>query len=166
MSESLNVGPGEAWVLSRVGINEPDPSEPLHVRLLDAIRRCGPGATAGAYLSACRFAVVQEHLMAGAVYAEERAAYEKAKGRFVVKAMNEPRVEGGPRMSMGLAEAMAEGDDDLYGRKLRFLVAEKREQTMRKFLDAIEGALDNHRTDRADARRADTASAQGLTGGA
>lgn len=166
MSEIAPVGPGEAFVLGRIGIVDPDLGDPFHAGLLAAVRRVGPGQSQGSYLSALRFQIVQEHLLAGRVYAEERAQYERAKSRHIVKAMNEPRSEGSPRMSLGLAEHMAETDDGLYERKLRFLVAEKREQTMRKFLDAIEGALDNHRTDRADQRAADRASAQGLTGGA
>ena len=157
---------GVAFVLARIGIVDAEPVDPFHARLIDAVMRVGPGGSLGAYLSALRFAIVQEHLEAGARYAEQRALYERAVAQHVVRAMNTKREEGMPRMSLGLAEQMAETDDGIYERKLTFLIAEKREQTMRKFLDAIEGALDNHRTDRADQRAADRASAQGLTGGA
>lgn len=162
--DAMVLGNGERRVLATLGIVDPDLSPgSLHSRLLAAVRRVGPGASLGSYLSAVRFTIVQEHLSAGRSFAESKALYEKAVARRIVEEMHRER-EGGPKMSLGLATAIAEGDDALFEKKLTYVVAEKREQTMRKWLDAIEGALDNHRTDRADLRAADRASAQGLTG--
>ncbi|ERG63504.1 hypothetical protein L332_03415 [Agrococcus pavilionensis RW1] len=151
-------------MLATIGIVEPDlEGEPLHRELVAAIRRVGPGASQGTYLSAVRFAIVSEHLAAGRAFAEAKARYERSVSRRVVEEMAKPR-EDGRRMSLGWAERIA--DEAAYEHKLAYLVAEKREQTLRKWLEAIQGALDNFRTARADERAADAAHAQGLTGGA
>jgi hypothetical protein len=67
-------------------------------------------------------------------------------------------------MTLGLAERLAMHEH--YTLRLEFLIAEKREQAMRKFLDTLTAALENHRTDRADQRAADVGHARGLSGGA
>lgn len=164
-NEAMALGVGERAVLATLGIVDPDLTPGgLHARLLAAVRRVGPGGSLGSYLSAVRFTIVQEHLGAGEEFARSKALYEKAVARRVVEEMHRERKDGAPRMSVSLATSIAEADDNLFEMKLRYVVAEKREQTMRKWLDAIEGALDNHRTDRADLRAADRAAAQGLTG--
>lgn len=150
-------------VLSSIGLTNPDPSDSLHVRLVNAVLRVGVGKSQGAYLSALRFEFNWEHEQAGMTFAKSKAAFEHSVDRRKVEEMAKPR-EDGRKMSLGWAEAIAE--DAAYEHKLAFLMAEQRERSMRQFLQTIAGALDNHRTDRADLRAADAAHAQGMTGGA
>jgi len=65
-----------------------------------------------------------------------------------------------------MAVRIANASDEAYRLLLEYRLAEQRERAMRNFLQTIQGALDNHRTDRADQRSADRAHADGFTGGA
>lgn len=153
--------PGAALVLREtIGLQHPDPNDALHAELIETVLELGPGATFGQRVVALRF-VFNWHLRsAGKQFATAKTAYEahmaKLKTRFLVE----------PKMSVAKAEVMAEADDESYRLKLQYLLAEQRERAMRKFLDTLEAALDNHRTDRADQRAGDRAHAQGIGGGA
>lgn len=142
---------------------DPDPADPLHVKLMETVRALGSGATYGQRIVALRFDFAWELREAGKVFAEAKTAYEH---QVAVKVVEEQAraAKDGRRQSLGLAEAIAEVA--AYEAKLRYLLAEKREQSMRKFLDALDAALENHRTDRADARKVDQATSQGYAGGA
>lgn len=146
--------------LRRIGIDQPDVSNPLHVKLIDALRPLGPASTLGQRVVAMRWVFNWELNEAGKEFATAKSNYEhhmaKAKTRLLAE----------PKMSVAKAEAIAEAEDESYRLKLTYLLAEQRERSMRKFLDTLDAALDNHRTDRADARAGDTAHAQGYGGGA
>lgn len=153
----------EAWLLSvlrDVGIAAPDPANPLHVKLVNTLNRLGATATFGQRIVAMRWDFNWELTEAGREFAEAKANYERLFAKKKVASLVEPK------MSVAKAEAIAEADDDVYGMKLTYLLAEQRERAMRKFLETLEAALDNHRTDRADWRAGDRAHADGLTGGA
>lgn len=160
----MSVHPGVASVLrDMIGLTSVDEQNPLHQQLVDAIVNAGPGASFGARVVALRYVFNWELNQAGAQYARAKADYEHAVARRVMEetatAASEDR-----KIALGLAEKIAE--HDAYELKLQYLLAEQRERSMRKFLDTLDAALDNHRTDRADQRAGDRASAQGYGGGA
>jgi hypothetical protein len=142
-----------------MGLQEPNGDDPFHRKLWQAVVDAGPGASYGARVVALKFAVNWELVDAGHDYAvaktDYEAAYAKVKTRWLVE----------PKMSVAKAEALADADPDIYGLKLKYRLAELREQAMRKFLDTLSGALENHRTDRADQRAGDRAEARGFGGG-
>lgn len=154
------------WVLEAlraIGLLHPDPDDALHVRLVNAVLRLGPAAALGVQLSTLRFEFAWELRDAGAVFAQAKADYERTYARAVVKARAEGAASG-EKVPVSYAEKVAE--IEAYDHKLRYLVAEQRERSMRKFLDAIEAAVEVWRTGRADERAADRAHAQGYSGGA
>jgi hypothetical protein len=152
----------QATLRSIIGL-EADPADELHQKLAATIKDLGPGATYGQRIVALRFDFVWELREAGKVFATSKADYENAIATKVPEIVERAALEG-KKVALGLAQAMAERD--AYELKLTYLVAEKREQAMRKFLDALDAALENHRTDRADARAGDRAHSQGFGGGA
>lgn len=151
-----------ATLRSIIGL-EVDDADALHQKLAKTITDLGPGATYGQRIVALRFDFAWELRAAGKVFGEAKGDYESTKSRRVVE-ITETALNDGRKVTLGLAEHMAEAE--LYDRKLTYLVAEQRERAMRKFLDALDAALENHRTDRADSRAGDRASAQGMAGGA
>lgn len=160
----MTVHPGVAAILRDIiGLAGVDEENPLHQQLADAITNAGPGASFGARVVALRYVFNWQLNDAGAVFAKAKADYEHAVARSVTETMAKGTTDG-RRMSLGWAEKIAE--ESAYEAKLQYLLAEQRERSMRKFLDTLDAALDNHRTDRADQRAADRASAQGFGGGA
>lgn len=152
---------GVALVLRQtVGLGAPELTDPLHRALFDAVVDLGPNASLGMRIVALRYVFNWELVSAGSEYATAKANYEKHMSRAKAKLLSEPK------MSVAKAEVIADADDEAYRLKLQYLVAEQRERAMRKFLDTLDAALENHRTDRADQRAGDRAHAGGYTGGA
>lgn len=149
--------------LRSIGLTDPDPDDALHVRLVNAVLRLGPGAARGVQLSAMRFEFAWALKEAGQEFAEAKANYEHAFARAIVRERAEAAANG-EKMPVSHAERLAEVE--AYVHKLTYLLAEQRERAMRKFLDAIEAAVDTWRTLRADERAADRAHAGGYSGGA
>lgn len=147
-------------VLRSIGLTEPDPDVELHVRLVNAVLRLGAGAAYGRQLTAMRFEFAWALESAGREFAQAKTDYEHklavAKAALMLK-------DG---FSGVKAQAIAEADPGLYELLLTYRLAELRERAMRKFLDAIENAVEVWRTGRADERAADRAHAQGFSGGA
>jgi hypothetical protein len=132
---------------------EPDPSDSLHKRVVIALRSTG-GAPLGDQLVALQFAFNGELLSAGREWADAKSKYENH-----VKA-EATRLRREEHMSATAARLAAEGAVDALEMRRRELVAEKREQAIRKYLDTFQSAMDNHRTNRADWRAVDTFHAQ------
>lgn len=156
MTEQLD--PRVAAVLASVGIHQPSKDDPLHVALVNAVWRT-LGGSYGAQLIAMRFEVNQMLRDAGADYADARTAFEHFVDRETVRL-----AMGDEKVSRALAEQVARASDKGLELKLGFLLAEKREQFLRKLLDTFAAASDNHRTDRADQRAADSFHAHGHDG--
>lgn len=154
---------GLAEVLLDIGMAEPDMTVPLHVKLIDAMRRLGPHATHGARVVAMRYIFNWELDAAGSLFAEAKTKYETFIDRETLRLR---ATDDSGKLSRVEAEQMARASDRAYDLKLTYLTAEQRERSMRNFLVTLEKDLDNHRTDRADWRAADRAHAQGLDGGA
>lgn len=159
----MTVHPGVAAILRDIiGLDEVDEANPLHQQLADAITNAGPAASFGARVVALRYVFNWQLLDAGKVFATAKADYERYIDRETVRL----RATGEKPPTRAEAEQIARASDRAYELHLAYLVAEQRERAMRNFLNTLESALDNHRTDRADQRAADRASAQGFGGGA
>lgn len=151
------------WLLSvlrDIGMDGPDPENPLHVKLVNTLARLGVGASFGDRISAMRFVFNWELDEAGRIYAKAKTDYEVYIDRETVKQRAKD-----DKTSRAEAEQIARATDRAYELKLQYLMGEQRERSMRNFLSTLESALDNHRTNRADMRAGDRASAQGYTGG-
>lgn len=140
--------------LRRIGLHQPDPKNALHVRLVDALRRTR-GATWGNQVVAMKFEFNWEHVEAGREYAQSKVDYEHFIDVETVRLTATEKTPSGKPIPRTTAEQMARASDQAYQLQLQYLLAEKREQSMRKFLDTLSSALDNHRTDRADQRATD-----------
>ena len=156
--EGGGLDPRVADVLRSVGIHHPSKDDALHVALVDAVWRT-LGGSYGAQLVAMRFEVAQALRQAGEDYAKAKHQTERILARETVRL-----VAGPEKTSRALAQQMAEAGDEYDGARLNELVQEKREQWLRKLLDTFAAALENHRTDRADARRVDAFHAGGYDG--
>lgn len=154
VTERPVLDPQIAYVLATVGIHRPDHTDSLHRALADAVARTKSGSY-GAQLIAMRFEVAQFLREAGEAYATAKAKYEHHIASTTVREV------AAHKTSRALAQQMAEGSDDGHRLLLELLVAEKREQWLRKLLDTFAAAGDNHRTDRADQRAADQFQAAG-----
>jgi len=139
--------------LRDIGLHQPSPSDPLHVRLVDALRRTR-GYSLGHQLVAMKFEFNWEHVEAGRKYAQAKTDYEHQIDSESVRLRATTKVDG-KSISRAEAEQIARASDRAYELQLEYLLAEKREQSMRKFLDTLQSAFDNHRTDRADQRAGD-----------
>lgn len=148
-------------VLRDIGMDAPDLTVPLHAKVVETLRRLGPGATRGMRIVALQYDFGWEHEDAGRKFGKAKADYEN----FMAKTKTRLMVED-PKLSVAKAETFAEAEDEAYRLKLEYLLAEQRERSMRMFLNTLKSDLDNHRTDRADKRAGDQAHAYGMTGGA
>lgn len=144
-----------------IGLTDANPDDELHFRLAQAIYEVGQHASYGQQIVAIRWVFNWALRDAGSRFAASRAVYERRLDlrKLELFATNE-------KLALGKAEVMANADDEVYRLKLEYLLAEQEERAMRKFLDTLAAALDNHRTDRADMRGGDRAAAQGYGGGA
>lgn len=156
---SAELAPDIAVRLKEIGLHQPDPTDPLHVRLVNALARTR-GATLGNQLVAVKFEFNWELKDAGERFATAKAAYEHYLDVETVR-LRATTTVGVKQLSRLEAEQIARAGDWAY--ELQFLLAEQRERAMRKFLDTLSSALDNHRTDRADLRASDTEHARSAT---
>lgn len=147
--------PDVLGALHDIGLSRPDPADPLHVRLVQAARRTR-GGSQGARLVAFQFEFNWELKDAGTVFAKAKTDYEHFIDVEAVKMR-----ASGDKVSRIEAEQIARASDDAYQLKLRYLIAEQRERAMRKFLETLHSAFENHRTDRADDRAASSFQARG-----
>ena len=146
-----DISPQLLDVLRDIGMDHPDPEVPLHAKLIATLHRLGPGATFGQRLAAIRFDFNWELNDAGKVFAKAKADHEHYLDAETVRLR-----AGSEKMSRVEGEQIVRARDKAYELRLQFLLAEQRERAMRNFLLTIQSALDNHRTDRADWRAADT----------
>jgi len=139
--------------LVEIGITNPDYEDPLHRDLVAALVRT-KGAVWGDRLVAVKFVINWAQFSAGKEAAEAQAAW-----LHQVDVRTVPLVapaDGSKGLTRAFAEQTVRAQDDMYELQLTALVAEKREQSLRKLLDTLQSALDSHRTNRADWRAGDT----------
>lgn len=138
--------------LVEIGITRPDYEDDLHRALVAALVRTR-GAVWGDRLVAVKFVINWSQFQAGKEFAEAQAAW-----LHEIDVRTVPLVapaDGSKGLTRAFAEQTVRAQDDVYQLQLTALVAEKREQSLRKLLDTLQSALDNHRTSRADWRAAD-----------
>lgn len=140
--------------LQQIGLHNPDPADPLHVRLVNALIRTR-GAVWGDQLVALKFEFNWAQYQAGREFVQAKVDYEHHLDSETVRLMGTPN-EAGKFPTRAVAEQTVRATSTAYDLQLAFLFAEKREQSLRKFLDTLQHALDNHRTNRADWRAGDT----------
>lgn len=163
MSEILPPPPEwvQARVLSLVGVRTLDMTDPLHVDIARSVYELGQGSADGVVLQRIRWHFAWYLRDAGEVFARAKLGFESYVDKETVRLR-----ATGEKTSRVEAEQIAKASDAAYELHLKFLLAEQAERAMRKFLDAVDSAIELHRTDRADARKADAAHAQGYSGGA
>lgn len=148
-----------ADALAEVGIYSPDPAEPLHQRLVSALRRTA-GQPDGVRLTAMRWVYAWDLEHQGDELAAARAEYESLLAQHVI------RFRDGGEKSGEMCTKRAEALDDVKSANLRYRLAEQRERLARKRLDAAADQIKVWQSVNADRRAADVAHARGLSGGA
>lgn len=136
-----------------VGLTRPDASEPLHVELVRTLRRV-KGMPDGVQLAALRFVFNWELHTIGKEFVTAKSNYEhyldKEKMKFMVE----------KNFSATKATTYANATDEAYTLLLKYRLAEQRAQSMRKFLDTLNVAVEVWRSVNANERRADFAHAK------
>lgn len=152
----------QARLLALVGIRTLDVADDLQYDIARSVYELGQGATDGVLLQRIRWHFAWHLKTAGKEFADAKSDFEKHIDFETVRL----RATGEKPPSRAEAEQIARATDEAYQLKLSFLVAEQKERAMRKFLDSVDSAIELHRTDRADARKADFAHADGVGGAA
>lgn len=140
--------------LKNIGLHNPDPADPLHKRLVQAVRRTR-GGNPGVTLVAMKFEFNWELVEAGKEFAKLKTEYEHFLDRETIKTIAQD-----PSTSRALAEQMARSTDEAYELHLKYRLAEKREQAMRKFLDTLDNSVEVWRSENANQRAADSFTAR------
>lgn len=140
----------ERAILRRVGVPEPDPENPLHVDLLDAIRRLrnAPEGQLNVALMWCWLAELDRQ---GRAHAIAKSRYERTLGREIIRL----RAAGEKSATAAASRAEAESDD-VWQAHLDYRLAERLEVVAREALRILSTANDNWRTQQANQRRADS----------
>ena len=143
-----------------VGLETPDQGDPLHVKLVNAVWRTR-NSPRGDQLTAVRLVFNWAQKDAGARKAIAKADYDRYIDLNTTAALARAAAEG-TKLSRAEAEQRVRAEDEAYRLKLEHLVAEHEEQSLRKFLDTLDGAIESWRTLRADDRATDRHHAQGV----
>jgi len=115
--------------LASVGIYQPDPADPVHVRLVEALERT-IGQPDGVRLTAMRWVYAWALEREGDELAEARASYEALLASHIVRFRDDGEKSG------EMCTKRAEARDDVKAANLRYRLAEQRERLARKRLDA------------------------------
>ncbi|MBF4625516.1 hypothetical protein [Clavibacter sp. VKM Ac-2872] len=132
--------------LASIGIREPDPTDPMHVRLVAALSGV-VAQSVGAQLLAMRFEFVSRFQEAGAMHVRKRIAHK----RYVAALVKRLR-EADPKLSRTAAKQEAEETDEALELEGDADAWKAEESAMRQWLQAMDAASRNHATDRADER--------------
>jgi hypothetical protein len=138
--------------LKRIGLHEPDYADGLHRRLVDALVATR-GMSWGNQLVRMKFEVNWAQETAGREYAQAQTDW-----LHQIDVRTVPLVapaDGSKPLTRAFAEQMVRAQDDMYVMQLAALVAEKREQSLRKLLDTMQSAINYEQTNRADVRASD-----------
>lgn len=134
--------------LQRIGLHNPDPHDPLHKKLVAALRRTRH-ATWGNQLQAMRFEFNWALTDAGKRLAAARTDYEAhlASEKF--------RLVEGEGYTAARANLAIAADETTTKLRRTWRLVEQEERAIRHFLQSIQSAIAIHQTDRADQRAAD-----------
>lgn len=139
--------------LRDIGLENPDPNDALHRRLVATLQRVR-GGSFGAQIVAMKFDFNWELRAAGEEFATAKTDYE-----FHI-AKTEAALMLGDGHSGVKAKAIANGSDEAYTLLLKYRLAEQRERALRKFLDTLDNRVEVWRSENANERRADSFTAQ------
>lgn len=147
-------------VLDGIGITAPSFDVPLHRTFVATLDRLGPGQQWGTYLTAMRFDVV--HALRDTHPARRRIDLEHARTR----ALTEVQFEAGGTLAAAEAKRRIANVPEVRAAEDALARSKDDVSFLRALLDAIDQAVELHRTDRADLRAADRAHADGIGGAA
>lgn len=147
------LSPEVAARLRDIGLDNPDPGDQFHRRLVATLRRV-QGGSFGAQIVALKFDFNWELKAAGETFATAKTDYEHYMDKTKAALML------GDGHSGVKAEAIAGGSDEAYNLLLKYRLAEQRERAMRKFLDTLDNRVEVWRSENANERRADSFTAQ------
>jgi hypothetical protein len=142
--------------LRDIGLENPDPSDALHRRLVATLQRVR-GGSLGAQIVAMKFDFNWELRAAGAEFATAKTDYEHYMDKTKAALML------GDGHSAVKADAIAGGSDEAYTMLLKYRLAEQRERALRKFLDTLDNRVEVWRSENANERRADAFHSQTAT---
>jgi hypothetical protein len=148
-----DLDPAIAERLRDIGLDNPDPSDALHRRLVATLQRVR-GLSLGTQIVAMKFDFNWELRAAGAEFATAKTNYEHHMDKTKAALML------GDGHSGVKAEAIAGGSDEAYELLLKYRLAEQRERALRKFLDTLDNRVEVWRSENANERRADSFHAQ------
>lgn len=134
--------------LAAVGIYQPDQTNELHRRLVEAIARTR-GSSRGNQLVAMQWVFNWDLERQGAEFAEAKTEYESLVAKAVV------RFRDAGERSGEMCVRRAEAEDDVRAAALRFRLAEQLERLARKRLETVRNQIEVWRTSSADQRAAD-----------
>lgn len=134
--------------LREIGIDNPNPSDELHVRLVEAMRRTR-GASPGNRLVALQWVLNWDLGRQGREFAEAKSDYEFLMARKVIEFR-----DAGER-SGAMCEKRAEAVDEVRVAHLRYRMAEQLERLARKRLDTVRNQIEVWRSENATQRVAD-----------
>lgn len=137
--------------LLSVGLKDPNPRDPVHVEMVNAILEVGPTAPEHVRLQRLRWSFNHMLRDAGSRFANAKADVDDMTGQRVADLL-----KADTKLSVARAQALVAGDVEIQAAQRAMLIAQQLERALRKFLDTIEVAVDLYRTSRADERRADT----------
>jgi len=135
--------------LAAVGIYQPDPTNELHRRLVEAIARTR-GSSRGNQLVAMQWVFNWDLERQGAEFAEAKTEYEALVAKAVV------RFRDAGERSGEMCVRRAEAEDDVRAAALRFRLAEQLERLARKRLETVRNQIEVWRSENADRRVADS----------
>jgi hypothetical protein len=140
--------PDVVAALAEVGIYSPDPTDELHRRLVDALRRTR-GEPDGIRFTAMRWVYSWALEQAGDEFATAKSEYEAKVAKAVI------RFRDAGERSGEMCTKRAEATDEVQQANLRYRVAEQRERLARKRLDTMADQIKVWQSVNADRRAAD-----------
>lgn len=136
--------------LSIIRLPHIDPADAFHVDLLHSLAACPPDASDGDLVTAIRF-VAGRHK---AIASTDHVTAKNAAKQLLRLAARDHRLES--KISQAAAERMVEEDSSEYwDLKMEAELAEVRATHLNDLLFALQAALGNYQTSRADDRAAD-----------
>jgi hypothetical protein len=147
--EAVTLDPRIAQQLAEIGIDSPSQTDPLHVRLVDALWRT-MALSEGERLTAIQWVFNWDLGRQGVEFAESKTAYETELAKAVVRFRDDGEKSG--EMCIKRAEAT----DEIRAAALRFRLAEQLERLARKRLETVRNQIEVWRSQNATRRAADS----------
>lgn len=131
--------------LAAIGIDDLDPTNDLHLRLVDACQRT-QGSSPGNRLVALQWVFNWDLGRYGKEFAESKADYEQLRAKAIVRFRDDGEKSG------AMCEQRADATDEVRDAHLRYRLAEQLERLARKRLDTVRNQIEVWRSENATAR--------------